>query len=282
MSDPPSPKAQVLQRTSRHTVVLEHQTLTVCKSFHGGSRAENRMAAEREHDHLLRFGQSLAGHPLLGCPRPLELVLEPASYVRMERAEGIPMVDYLQEIEVSEDDRRHYATSVAQALSVYVGTFGEPYWDLHFRNMFVHPERRALVLLDFDVPEPVQVRRELLGGLNPMDVSLGNLVGSTVFNGCRPNQLRFQRLRRQSVALAAETVASCVKAAGDGSGLAVTLRDLRASASVCFGLNAEAGSSTRRMWYRTVGRTIAAMTCTHLPSELRPVVGIPSLAPVTT
>lgn len=148
-------------------------------------------------------------------------------------------------------------------------TFGEPYWDLHFRNMLVTPRRHAVVLVDFDIPDPVDVRLELLRGISPIDVTLGNLLGSTIFNATRPNQLAYLRLRRQSVALAAATIAACGELQGEAAP-AVDARAVAQAARACLTLSGHYGSVMRRGWYRTAGRVLAVHASRPLPRSLQP------------
>ena len=262
---------EILQQGARHTVALERRAGLVRKTFHGGAAADDRAAAEREYDRLLRFSEALRGHPMIACPRPVELSLSSSPpYVRMQRAPGVPMVDYLQHHTLAEPTRRVLAETLAHAVAVYVDTFEEPYWDLHFRNMLVDPVRHQVVLLDFDIPEPVGRRRDLLGSTPSLDVSLGNLVGSTIFNASRPNQLRRGRLHRQSIVLAAETVDACLRDQGTRSRRPPQERTVAETARVCYWLSAGSGTRLRRWWYRTAGHVLARRTCSTLRPELRP------------
>jgi hypothetical protein len=151
------------------------------------------------------------------------------------------MTRHLNDVEIGPDQRQAYGRAIAEGLLVYVETFDEPYWDLHFRNMFVAPNARRITLFDFDIPEPEALRRERLSRFTAVEISLGNLVGSTLFNACRLNQLRYGRLHRQSVTLATAVVAEAVEQSRRQGRPVLALGAVATVARVCFDLSVEPG-----------------------------------------
>lgn len=247
---------------------LEPRTGLIRKTFHGHGGAPHAAVA-REHERLLMFHHALSGRPDVSCPRPIQLSLDGEPYVRMECADGLPMTRHLNDVEIGPDQRQAYGRAIAEGLLVYVETFDEPYWDLHFRNMFVAPNARRITLFDFDIPEPEALRRERLSHFTAVEISLGNLVGSTVFNAARPNQIRYGRLRRQSVLLAQQVVDVTMEQCRQRS-LQLPTRDAVAQvARICFSLSADSGNRVRRCWYASSGRAMARRSAAGLRQPLR-------------
>jgi hypothetical protein len=80
---------------------------------------------------------------------------------------------------------------------------------------------------------------------NPIEVSLGNLVGSTVFEAMRPRSARVpQANRAQSFVLARDVVASFVR-----SHDVVTSRGVAAMGRLSYRRSAHRGGLARRFWY---------------------------------
>jgi hypothetical protein len=188
------------------------------------------------------------------CPRSIEVGLGDEPYVRMEAARGIPLQDLLNSRQWKHELYDHVATVLAQALVAYVDHFAEPYWDFIFRNMFYAEEERLVTLLDFGIPRLyLPVMAELVQ-LPPLEVSLGSLVASSVFESARPKHLRRQREHRRAPILAALVLAR--------------VQDLRSVDAVrpdvvvhvartAYRLASGHGGVARRVWYRTCGRAFA-------------------------
>jgi hypothetical protein len=247
------PGVQVLQQEPGRTVALEDGGLIVRKTFHGADRAQLAQMAAREIDRMARFREALDGIDSATCPRPVELGGGPEPFLRMERARGVPMQDHL----ASEPwDRARYdrvGHVLREALTRYVETFGEPYWDFILRNMFYDPGRDLVTFLDFGVPTIYLPALDRLARHAPMEVSLGGLVASAVFESARPRRMRRRLEHRQAATLAAVVLERCL-AASDG--LPLSRAGVHTVAFTTYGLAAAGGGWGRRQWYRWYGATL--------------------------
>ena len=80
-----------------------------------------------------------------------------------------------------------------EGLVRYVDTFGEPYWDFIFRNMFYDEDEHLVTFLDFGFPPLFLPILDELERRSPIEVSLAALVASAIFDAGRPK--RMGRLR---------------------------------------------------------------------------------------
>lgn len=256
-SDGPAPGATVLQQGEGRLVVAEAGGRTVRKSFTAGPASRDRQLARQEFDHLLLLSDALAGVGGVSCPRPLAWGDEPLPHVRMTRAPGVPLDVHLRHERLAAEDRDRIATMLRKALGIYVTTFSEPYFDLHFRNMIIDPASGSMTLLDFDVP--IQFRDASLQGLTHLEVSLGNLVGSCCFEAARPSRLLSWRQRRQSIALCAAVVLAFDPSDGGADEVSdPRIRGIGEAAAISFTGSAAHGRWYRLVWYRTIGRLMKA------------------------
>jgi hypothetical protein len=194
---------RLLQREPGRTVTLEAGGTVVRKEFAGPTAAAE---AAREHDRLERFARALGTDGRARCPRPLELGTGEPVFVRMERAPGESLTAHLGRRAWSQDEVDRLADVLAGAVRIYVDALAEAYFDFHLRNMTYEPAAGRVWFFDFGIPSnfpPDLVGR--LRELPPLDVSVGNLLGSTVFEASRPRTVLQRRRHRQSF-LVAEAV----------------------------------------------------------------------------
>ena len=244
----------VLQREPGRTVTLEADGSTVRKTFHGDDLWSLGQLAAREFERMSAFHDVLQDVDGAACPAPLDLVLHPEPYLRMERAAGMPLQDHLAQNVWEPERYGRVAGIMASALLRYVGTFAEPYWDFILRNMFYDPAAEAVTFLDFGIPTIYEPILAELRTTHPVDVSLGGLVASSVFEAARPRRLVRRLEHRQAPQLALAVLERCLE---DPDGLDVSGEGVRKAAHAAYGVAGSGGPWSRRLWYRGVGPVLA-------------------------
>lgn len=245
---------KVLQREADRTVVLEEGGLTVRKTFHGEDLAFRSRSAAYEFERMQRFSTALTDVEGATCPSPIELGSGLEPYIRMERAAGIPMQQYLGANSLRPADYEGLAAVLHIALLRYVETFGEPYWDFIFRNMFYDPHGRVVTFLDFGFPALYLSARDQLQRRSPIEVSVGSLLASSIFEAARPKRMWRRREHSQAFTLAGAVFERFMVTHG---GRAVTPAGVRSVVSLAYHLAASGGSRKRRLWYRYLGSVLA-------------------------
>lgn len=240
---------ELLQASAGRTVVVEPGGAIVCKTFSGAPPPLARRLAWREFDRLERFSAALRDFAGAACPRPIEIVEGPTPRLRMERAPGISLPTLLGNHPLQPGTESQLASTIVQAVDCYIELFEEPYYDLHFRNMLYDRSSQTLTFVDYGFPDG-SVLPPLV---SPHDVSLGNLIGSTIFESARPKWLLRRRQHRQSSRLCAAIVARFL----DARHRQVTLTGLRAASQAAYERSAFPGASSRRVWYASAGYLLA-------------------------
>ena len=243
-------EGRLLRRSPRRTVVVEGNGEVVRKTFHGGDPEVLRQLAEVECVRLSRFREALAGVPHATCPRPLGVEPGSAPSLRMERCLGLPLLSRLRAGDLDAGTMRTIAVTAASAVIAYVRDLGEPYHDFQFDNMLYDERSGVVTFLDLGLPDG--------GGNCPptataLDMSLGNLVGSTMFQSARPKWMLRIRQHRQ-----AEQLCSAVVARSAQPGIVpVSPRGLREAALAAYARSAFQAGVMRRAWYAGAGHVLA-------------------------
>ena len=232
----------VIQREGDRHVRVEADG-TVTKTFAGQNAQEE---ANREADRLRRFRAALDGVDGATCPALLH-VDGPPWRVNMARVPGVALSDRLAGSLLTDAELGAIAAVLAAGVTCYVRTFAEPYYDFHLRNVVSDAATNTLAFVDFGVPAELEGALPMLDGHDPLEVSLGNLVGSTVFEAARPRSVRLPRANRaQSFHLAREVVDSFMGSTVTSSGVAAVAR-------LSYRQSARRGSLPRRLWYLARG-----------------------------
>ncbi|HET6731204.1 hypothetical protein [Mycobacterium sp.] len=235
---------RVLQRSPHRTVKLEDGGAVVRKEFTGPLASAE---AAREHDRLQRFHRALGSDGRARCPRPIDVGTDDPVFVRMERAPGEPLLAQLASRLWTDEEIKQLASVFAAAVRTYVETFDEPYFDFHLRNVTYEPAEGRVWFFDFGVPStfaPDLVAR--LRQRAPLDVSVANLLGSTLFEATRPRTVLQRRRHRQSLLLADAIMSELPVIAAEVDGVA---RDVWNSA-------AAQGDWMAMAWYRSFGKLV--------------------------
>jgi hypothetical protein len=216
-------------------------TSSVKKIFRDDDDRTARHAAEREFTLLRVLSDALADHPLISAPSPVTIGHgDRVSWLVMERKPGIPLSRWLAAGPLPEQVV-HVAPTLAQGLEAYLQAIKEPYWDFCFQNVLFSPSTGAVTFHDLGVPSGSEdVARA--GGEDAKAISLGVLVGWSVYQAARPSVMLRRAGRRSILHLAGEV---CRRAYPEGTPPAVT-----AVARVRFGRLTAAGSTRRTVWYR--------------------------------
>ena len=244
---------RVLQREAGRTVALEDDGRTVRKTFHGEDGVDVRQLATSEYERMMQFAQALVGVAHAECAKPVELALGDAPYIRMERARGIPMQQDLGATAWESDRYTAVAGVLRGALIRYIETFGEPYWDFILRNMFYERASETVTFLDFAVPSLYLPAIEELKQCAPLEVSLGALLASSIFEASRPKRILRRREHRQAPVLAQAVLRRCLE---DSAGLTVEVAGVRRVAHLAYGLASTGGSWFRQAWYGSYGAVV--------------------------
>ncbi|MDQ3432302.1 MAG: aminoglycoside phosphotransferase family protein [Actinomycetota bacterium] len=244
---------RVLQSQPDRLVLLEADGETVRKTFWDGELAVREQHAIREADRLGLFREALQSTPHASCPRPIDLVAEPDAYsVRMSLVRGLPLPLHLRTARLEADLLAHLSSTLASALLVYVETFDEPYCDFHLRNMIYEPRTGVVSFLDFGMPNRPWSPADL-AALSPLEISLGNLIGSSMFESLRPRCWFRLRQHRQALALCwavVERVSRLDHAAGAAGTGDVSADGVQRAAHLAFDRAAFTGAWYRQLWYR--------------------------------
>lgn len=243
------------------TTELDTDTLLVRKQFRSSDAAE---LAQREFDALRRFSAALAGQPFLRCPEPVRLDPEQGK-IWMTYCPGEQLHHLVETSSVIEDDLDHIAGQIAIAVESYVAEFHEPYYDLAAWNMLYHGPTRTLSLVDF-----ARAGRERLRHPDfqqaPVDVSLGCLIGTTVYHTVRARRASW---RKKDYWQRQERLTRDVLAQLDSR------HDLRPSIvhrvshSMYDAMGKQRGRPRRRLWFWTAGQILFDRRCNALISVVR-------------
>lgn len=129
----------------------------------------------------------------------------------MERAPGVGLFEFLARQRLPPERRRQLGETIAAAVLTYVVTLGEPHPDLHFDNVLFDAPSGTMTFVDLGAPQ----------GLVPPDpswsdceITVGNLLGSVVFQSGRPRYILHRRRNGEAGKLAAQVVRSVASAVG--------------------------------------------------------------------
>lgn len=237
---------QVLQEGFGRLVVLEGDRGVVRKTFHEGTTELRQELARAEFDRLRRFSAALVDVPGAACPRPLELLSEPPG-LRMEWAPGVCLLEFLRHHAVDNRTRDRLAATMAAAVRAYVEALGEPYHDFKFDNMLYDAAGGRLTFVDLGLPQdalPPDPRA------SAYEITMGNFLGSVVFQTARPKYLLNRRQHRSTVMLASAVVAALAR---DGEAEMRPAHLVGAARAAYLRCTFGRGSVRRSAWYGTVG-----------------------------
>jgi hypothetical protein len=241
---------RVLQEEPGRTIVIEDGAAVVRKTFYGDDPTALGALVRREAERMREFADALDSVEGAECPRPIEVSFGPEPFIRMTRARGERMQDLLATQQWTASRFEAVAAVLDRALTCYVQTFGEPYWDFILRNMFYDVDSGVVTFLDFGIPTIYEPRLEELNRFSPVEVSIGGLVASSIFEAGRPIRMSRRLEHRQAPRLSAAVARMAIARGADPGGI-------RAVAKLTYGLASSHGGPTRRAWYATAGRCLA-------------------------
>jgi hypothetical protein len=226
----------VLQRDEGQSVTAEGDGTTVTKVYSG---RDAHLRAQREFDRLRVVWERTSIRDDIDSPRPVGIELAGTPTVRMTRLDGERIDSVLASRELDPTTRDLIASRMAVALATYVDATHEPYHDLHFRNALYSPDSGRVGIVDFDPPAHLD---DIETDGTPTETSIGNLIGSTLFEIVRPRNILQPRFRRQALDV-------CVGVSGLVGGDPDSIETI---AELVYARAAFRGAWYRRAWYRTV------------------------------
>ncbi len=241
---------RVLQRSPGRTVVVEDGGTVVRKTFSGDAPEALAALAGDEYDRLERCHAALADLAGVKSPRPLEIRAGAVAELRMERASGLPLLALLRTRRLDSGLVAGLSALAASGAIRCVEALGEPYDDFQFDNMLLDDASGVLTFVDLGRPDRSSPPP---AGASALEVTLGNLVGSTMFQSARPKWLCAVRQHRQAVRLCTAIVAR----AADHQGEAPSAHGLQACAVAAYERSAFTGGWAARLWYSSVGWAVA-------------------------
>lgn len=244
---------RVLQQEPGRTVFLEDSG-HVRKVFTGADPETLTRLAAREFEHMTLFAEALTDIDAAACPRPLEMGGGVAPFIVMDHAIGEPLRNHLNSPGWDRNLEQHIARVLAAGLFRYIDTFGEPYWDFIFRNMFYDRSRDLVTFIDFGVPVLYEPAMRELRSIPAVEVSLGGLVASSVFESARPRYLYRRREHGNAPALAGRVLRQVLE---HPAGHRVSAEGVLDVARTTYALASRGGGRARRTWYGTVGSVLA-------------------------
>lgn len=224
-------------------IEIDGDNQTVVKNFWRLDHESAVRKIEREVTHASRLFEVLSQVDGLACPKILAWDVVPTPRVVMGLCPGEPLSRFLTDVGSSDVRITEIANKIHDGLEIYTGLFGEPYHDFCFQNMLYDESTRTLTFLDFSAPDRL-ARSE---GGSALEASLGNFVGWACYEMVRPSRLFIAKHGYLGVL-------SAVLAAFDD---AISRQRVRALTHAVFFRLTQAGSVTRRAYYRTAGLIIA-------------------------
>jgi hypothetical protein len=220
----------------------------VRKTFHAGPRELRDDEARSEFARLERFAATLESVPGAACPRPLELLADPPG-LRMVHAAGVDLFGLLGRERLDAATREQLAATMAAAVVAYVRELGEPLPDFKFDNILYDAGAGTLTFVDLGPPQDAVAPER---GLSDYEITVGDLLGSVIFQSARPQYALARRRHAETVALAVAVVRALRAAGAQPLRDAELVRAGRAAYRRC-----AFGRSVRRSaWYATAGRVL--------------------------
>lgn len=241
-----APTASILNDS--RTVELDPVSMLVSKQFRSPNAAGN---AQREFDYLRRFSAALAGQPILRCPEPVRVDPKQGK-VWMTFCPGEQLHHLAETSSTIDDDLEHIAGQIVIALEKYVAEFNEPFYDLAAWNMLYHTPTRTLSLIDFAGAGRDWLRHPDFQDA-PVDVSLGCLVGTTVYHTVRARRASW---RKRDYWKRQERLMGEVLAQMD-SRHSLRLPIIRQVSHMMYDvMGKQRGRPRRRLWFWTAGQAL--------------------------
>lgn len=228
-------------------VEIDGEKRIVTKTYLHPERDVAVTKAKREVMYASRLFDALSRVEGVACPRIIAWDLAPPPRVMMALCPGKPLAALLRRIRHQDPWACVIASRMHRALDIYVQVFEEPCYDFGFQNLLFEESTAVLTLLDFGVPG----RMEPTSCGSPLEVSVGNLVGTACYELVRPARLLMPKAGYFGVmqALLAEL-------SGE-----VSVAGICAHARATFTRLTDSGRRVRRLYYGTAG---AAMKDNYL------------------
>jgi hypothetical protein len=178
------------------------------------------------------------------------MALGPPPIITMTRCAGQPLVEVLAGRRLPRESLERLSVVAAGVVTSFVMRAEEPYPDFQFDNMLYQANTDELAFVDLGYPDGSRRTSDE----PPLAASLGNLIGSTIFQSARPGWVHRRRQRQQAAVLCAATVRHATAAGAP----ATAVEDLVKSARRVYQRNAYGRSRLRSLWYATAGYAMAS------------------------
>ncbi|HEX3425553.1 MAG TPA: class I SAM-dependent methyltransferase [Acidimicrobiales bacterium] len=244
------PRSTWLRFAGERMVTVDRQQNLAEKSFLGPDADANLAAANLEMKRLEYLNAATAAVGGAASPRPLEIVGGPRPTLRMTAVAGRPLLDVLRSGPIEGRRLASIAAVAAATLQAYVAASHEPYLDFQFDNMTYDESSETIGFLDVGTPDQGGTSA---AGAGPLEVSVGHLIGSTIFQSARPGWVVRQRQHRQGARLCCQ-IARQVDQESPGG---LSWSGVHDAASDTYRRCATYGRWSKRLWYATGGYLLA-------------------------
>jgi hypothetical protein len=234
---------------AQRLVSLDRGAGVVEKTFLVGG-GDALVDAEEEFRRLQILSEVVGDEARSASPEPLGLLPGPPPTIRMGAVAGRPLLAVLRERRLPRAQLEDVAATAAQVLMAYVGASGSAYYDFQFDNMLYDEVSATVGFVDLGLPERGTTDP---AGLTPLEVSLGNLIGSTIFQSARPRWLIQRRQHRQAAQLCRAIVRRTLARTPDS----LRMAGIRRAAQDTYRRCALGGPRAKRLWYSSVGYVLA-------------------------
>jgi tRNA A-37 threonylcarbamoyl transferase component Bud32 len=208
-----------------------------------GKDVENTARNEyRELENVNRVFGRLSG---LQTPTPLELYTNPSA-IRMTRCNGEQLLLCLIHRKLSMDTRLVVGRLLATGISAYVDLFDLGLPDCTLSNIVYDEQGHIVSFIDFS---PALSRTQKDRFQNPVSFSLGTLIGTTLYELCRPSRIRYIRAWTSMLNLISIVSARVLSSSSHEMDSEKTHRIARTVFTLC----SSQGSLFRKTWYRILG-----------------------------
>jgi hypothetical protein len=221
---------------------VDETSRTVTKTYSNVAHETAVQHVKREVAYATRLRAAFSGVAGVSCPGIIAWDLSPPPHVVMELCPGESLAKLLRRARHLACRSNEIGEKIREGIEIYARLFAEPYYDFGFQNILFDETSGMVTFLDFVIPNRMDARERDA----PLERSLGSLIGWACYDMARPANLfapadGYMRVLRAVLAAFGGRISTAAALYHAGS----VYRRLT-----------ETGSTARRCYYATLGRTI--------------------------